>query len=559
MGTSSLRGLEGGRGRILTALVLLGSAGSAAAQDPCANIPPPPPPKAVATCSRAIAEFDTRAPVPQVAIARDSPLLNELSPFGVQGIKQGLGGASNVWVLNVKPEVSRSSEATLNLCTALKKVKGMGVLTGFERSAYVTLRGVHPSDPLYSYQQPMLDEVHAVQAWERISKILPTPVPVAVVDSGIHYIHPDLVDSMWTDPASKAHGMSFVKPGRPDDIDDVAGHGTNVAGVLAATTDNNIGVSSIAWRGHIEMAIARFTKDDTGCVDDMINGIHYAAYDVGAHIINLSAGTSDRSVQLLKQLQAIGRDKKQTLIVAAVDNTRQNLDDPTIPAYDYPATFRLPNVIAVQASGIPHDFQPSSYGRISVHIAAPSIVLQTTAISGDLYASATGTSISAPQVSAAAALISDFAPKWSYSQIKQYLIDSARDPGCAPPTGSTAWDSLCGKSQSEGVLNVDAATGAPMQFAWPAHQSPWRLGMTHEVSWSVLFATDQCREVQFLYSTDGGAQWTPIASPSTARVSALHHEVTLPDSIPPGTVTRLAARCTDTRRLERWSQRFVVE
>jgi hypothetical protein len=548
----SRRRVSGKTIALLTILTAVGVARGAEAPDPCEQIASPPP-TTVAECSRVMVEFDTKPPALPLAAAKESILWTDLLNLGVAGKPSILSGNPKAWVLPIRPDVFASVDGTTKICKYLQQ----GGLASFEPSQYVSLRGKDPTDPLYFDQAPILEEIHAVEAWDRIAKLHVSPVPVAVVDSGVHFTHPDLEKSMW---ASAPHGRSFLRDSNPDDTDDTFGHGTTVSGILAATTDNGIGIASIPWHDHVQVVIARFARGKGGCIDDVISAIHYAAYDAHARVINLSLGTSHNSRQFLKVLQDVGHDKNHTLFVAAVGNTRRDLDDPKHPIYDYPTSFHLPNVISVQASGCCHDFQPSAYGKSSVHISAPDVGLDTTDITDSGYSAGDGTSVSAPQVSATAALISEFAPQWTYSQVKQYLIDSARDPACPQqPAASIAYDSLCGKSQSNGELNVDAATGAPLQFAWPAEESPWRRGTSHEVSWNTLFATDLCREVEFSFSTDDGWHWTLVPNVSTARVSALHQEITLPDSIPPGTATRLSARCTDTTALERWSRPFVVE
>jgi hypothetical protein len=540
---------------LLTILTAMGGVRGAQAADACEQIGPPPP-ISVTECSRIMVEFGAKPPVLPLATAKESILWTDLQHLGVAGKPSILSGNPKVWVLPIRPDVFASVEGTTKICNYLQQ-RQPGGLTSFEPSQYVSLRGDNPTDPMYSDQVHILEEIHAVAAWDRIAKLHVRAVPVAVVDSGVHFTHPDLEKSMW---ASKPHGQSFLRDSNPDDTDDTFGHGTTVSGILAATTDNGIGIASIPWHDHVQVVIARFARGKGGCVDDVIAAIHYAAYDADARVINLSLGTSHNSRQFLKVLQDVGHDKNHTLFVAAVGNSKGDLDNPKHPIYDYPTSFHLPNVISVQASGCCHDFQPSAYGKSSVHIAAPDVGLETTDITETGYSAGQGTSVSAPQVSATAALISEFAPQWTYSQVKQYLIDSARDPACEQkPSASIPYNSLCGRSQSNGELNVDAATGAPLQFTWPAEESPWRRGTSHEVSWNTLFATDLCREVEFSYSTDDGWHWTLVPSVATARVSALHQEITLPDSIPPGTTTRLSARCTDTTALERWSRPFVVE
>jgi hypothetical protein len=440
----------------------------------------------------------------------------------------------------------------------LNRIMERRMITRFEASTLWFPRTTDPHDPLFSSQRITLDAVNAPHAWDRISKIPAAPVLVGLVDTGVAYDHFDLTNEMWP---QKTHGMNFAGPSPTDETHDFDGHGTSVAGVLAATSNNEHGIASIAWQGHIQIVIAKFTENAAGnCTQNLIKAIDYAA-NLGATVLNLSAGGNQESMFLKLELEKLEHQNRNLLIVAAVANKRMNIDGPPTPYPDYPTSYGLPNVIAVQSADCCGGFSPSAYGAHSVHIAAPGVDVETTDHGGnDSYTFGTGTSMAAPQVSAAAALISAYAPLWTYGQIRQYLIDSARNAACDLPGAPAGEFSLCGKSQSGGVLNVDAATGAPVVIDAPFGGERWTAKSTRVVTWHPLFTTNLCPDVDLLLLTDNDRTWTSLASnPSTPKTRDMSAMITLPESVPRAKAARIVVRCHDTNYLERWSNFFEIK
>jgi subtilisin family serine protease len=209
-------------------------------------------------------------------------------------------------------------------------------------------------------------------------------VVVGVIDTGIDYTHPDLMDNIWTNPGEIANnGLDDDKNGYIDDIhgwdfyhndastfdaEDGDDHGTHVAGTIAAKGNNALGVTGIAPNVKI-MTLKFIGPDGSGSTSDAILAIEYAK-KMGVKITNNSWGGPEYD-QALKD--AI--DKSNILIVAAAGNEGLNNDQEP----GYPASFDSPNIISVAAidnSGNLADF--SNYGSISVDIAAPGTSILST-------------------------------------------------------------------------------------------------------------------------------------------------------------------------------------
>ncbi len=542
----------------LITLYLLAGIGAAIAADSC------PEPAPTEQCLHVLTEFHQPLSADPGSFVLEAGLLQTtLSGLGVTHIDQRLGSLPNILILTLEKDVITSKEKLGKIREALQGFDPLrlGGLDYFEPSVRWVPRAAPPNDLLFrDYQQSMLDQVNALAAWDRIAKIQHNAVTVAVVDTGIRSDHPDLRHEMWS--GNPAHGKNFSSP-LANDTDDHAGHGTNVACALAATSNNGEGVASIPWRNNIKLVIAKYADSaDGGCTDELIKSIDYAATEANAPILNLSVGQNQCSVPLRRELELLRDNKPGTLLVAAVDDQHPliDLDAPGALLQDYPTSYHLPNVIAVQAVDKYDDLSSSVYGRNSVHLAAPGEYIQTTGNDPNHnYVIASGTSLAAPLVSATAALISSFAPQWRHEQIRQYLVDSARNPACDLPDTPATDFSLCGKSQSGGVLNVDAATGAPVVLDTPLEGTHWSPGTTHQVHWHPLFITDLCPMLDLLVSTDDGVNWTSLHSyPPAPRTRDTGASITLPSNLPKSNSARIAVRCHNTAHLERWSDTFSV-
>ncbi|GIP35565.1 S8 family serine peptidase [Paenibacillus sp. J2TS4] len=282
-----------------------------------------------------------------------------------------------------------------------------------------------PDDPLFANQH-YLQLIHAEEAWEHA--VGSDDMIIAVVDTGIDLTHPDLQDHL-------IEGTNLIQPGTPPQDDN--GHGTSVAGVLAAVSDNDQGVSGLLWNAKI-MPIKALESDGSGDEDKLGEGIRYAV-DNGARIVVLSLGLNKPS-EYMKNIVKYAEDKG-VLLVAAAGNEGN--------AVKYPAAY--PTVIGV--GGISNDLQPhrrSNYGP-ELDIVAPWNVFTTTLGGG--YGSKEGTSMAAPQVAAVSALI------WSqYLELEPYQVRNLIRQS-AQEIQQPGWDEKSGY----GLLRADRALTIPYQ------------------------------------------------------------------------------------------------
>src|SRR5262249_31516521 len=121
---------------------------------------------------------------------------------------------------------------------------------------------------------------------------------IAVIDSGVDFTHPDLVNNQWTNskPSAKGdlHGWDFINDNA--EIKDEQGHGTAVAGIIAAEGNNSVGITGVMWRASL-MSLRVLDNTGTGDVANAVEAIDYAVAH-GAHVINLSWGTNGESMVL---------------------------------------------------------------------------------------------------------------------------------------------------------------------------------------------------------------------------------------------------------------------
>lgn len=232
---------------------------------------------------------------------------------------------------------------------------------------------------------------------------------VAVIDTGIDYTHPDLVNNYVP------LGYDWVN-GDPDPKDD-HGHGTMCAGIIAAEINNSIGIAGLA-QVRI-MAEKGLDKDGSGYDDWLANAIIHAT-DQGADIISMSWGGYYYSKLIHDAIKYAY--SKGVLLIAAAGNEHTS-------AKSYPAA--LDEVIAVSATN-ENDLLAifSNYGDW-VELAAPGVNIFTTSLGGD-YISVDGTSFSAPHVAGVAALIWSYFPNKTRDWVRlrlRYTVDDLGVPG----------------------------------------------------------------------------------------------------------------------------------
>jgi len=304
-------------------------------------------------------------------------------------------------------------------------------------------------------------DVDAPEAWD-----IQTGDPeiiIAVTDSGIDYQHPDLADNMWVNTA-ELNGSPDVDDDNNGYIDDIYGydfagalardpgdgdgdpidcsyHGTHVAGIIGAVGNNGEGVVGVCW--DVKLMALKVTADDyyrepDVFVSDVVKAIGYAV-DNGAKVINASWGANFYSQSLYDAIKDAG--DAGLLFVAAAGNDYGS-DNDVNPIY--PASFDLDNIISVMSTD--HDDQRSdfsNYGATSVDVAEPGSEILSTSptfqnfamlvfnVATD-YETLSGTSMAAPHVSGACALIWAEYPTLAHQTVKGILLKTV-DPVLSSP------------------------------------------------------------------------------------------------------------------------------
>lgn len=259
------------------------------------------------------------------------------------------------------------------------------------------------------------------EAWDLTKES--NSVIIAVLDTGIDFTHPDLLDNVisgWNFLSSDSNTM------------DVDGHGTHVAGIIGAVGNNSIGVSGLMWR--VKLLPVKVCIMEGCPIDAIVSGISYAIAQ-GAKAMNASFGTFPGAPSPSTLFDAINAaNSAGVLVVASAGNEENNNDVAPV----YPASYNLPNVISVAASD-QNDIKPtfSNFGG-SVHVAAPGVYILSTVppgvtfslCSGSPYAGydfCTGTSMAAPHVTGLAGLLYSYYDGihntlFTYSQIRSTIL-----------------------------------------------------------------------------------------------------------------------------------------
>ena len=264
-------------------------------------------------------------------------------------------------------------------------------------------------------------------------------VVVAVLDTGVDYLHEDIKDNMVSDGAH--HGYDFAGDDDGNNDDDPMPdtpyrekghyHGTHVAGTIAATSGNGRGIEGIAPNVKI-LALKVFRPKGYGYTSDILEAYDYVAKKKkeGMNIVtvNASYGTTngnqkDSQNKAIKKLGDLG-----IVFCVAAGNDGSNNDAKPY----YPSSYDASNIIAVAASDQDDELANfSNYGKNSVDIAAPGtnilsiIPPENSDETHNDYAYLNGTSMATPNVAGTIALLASKYPDKSAKELKDLLLDGA--------------------------------------------------------------------------------------------------------------------------------------
>jgi subtilisin family serine protease len=414
----------------------------------------------------------------------------------------------------------------------LRRVRGVAWVERLGRARRVSFTA---SDPLARLQW-YLAATHAFDSW-----VAPPALPavrVAVVDSGLDLQHPEFAGRVVA-------SRSFVGGTAADEL----GHGTFVAGIVAADVENDEGIAGVGLSARL--LIAKVVRHDGSIpIDGEADAIRWAA-DHGARVINLSLGgvrdPLDASRDTYSPLEAAAvayAQRRGALVVAAVGNGG---DAPSMPwpYANYPAA--LPHVLGVGAVGRTGDVPEfSNRDKALVDLGAPgedivsTLPYSVTAEQGTCadqgyslcgprdYRSGRGTSFSAPQATAAAALLLSLRPRLTAAQLSWALTRNADDMSSA--TGCDACrvgrDALSGWGRLDIAASVDAVGSTrvpaadllePNDDAGSSAGTVW--GRAKRSLRASLDYWDDSRDVYRLYVRGGRAVRATLSGPAGVRLA----------------------------------------
>ncbi len=260
-----------------------------------------------------------------------------------------------------------------------------------------------PNDPYFPNQWG-LSIIQAPSAWNITHGS--SNVDIAIVDTGIDGVHSDL-SSKIVASADCTISINCVDTASVDDN----GHGTHVAGIAAAETNNGIGIAGTGYNSSL-MSVKVLDSSGSGYYSWVANGIVWAA-DHGARVINLSLGGPYPSSTLSNAVSYAWN--KGAVVVAAAGNNGST--SPLYPAY-------YPQVLSVAATDRNDNIAWFSNYGYWVKVAAPGVDIFSTYNNGG-YAILSGTSMATPFVSGVAGLVFADHPSWTNTQVRNKIESSA--------------------------------------------------------------------------------------------------------------------------------------
>ncbi len=277
-----------------------------------------------------------------------------------------------------------------------------------------------------------LAKIGAPSAWE-VSAGSSTVV-VGIIDSGITLNHPDLAANIWQNPGESGNGRDDDGNGLADDLrgwdfadndndpTDTEGHGTHVAGIIGAVGDNATGLTGVAQRVKL---IGLRAGNKSLATSAIVQALDYLTNlkTRGVPIVAVNNSYTSSTPNNLQRDSIIRARDADILFVAAAGNDARDIDQGGLL---YPVGFALSNIIGVASTSLSDTLSDfSNWGATSVHIAAPGSSIVST-LPGGLYGVKEGTSMAAPLVAGAAALLRSAEPALGAAQLKARMLSSAK-------------------------------------------------------------------------------------------------------------------------------------
>lgn len=330
-----------------------------------------------------------------------------------------------------------------NVVAAARALRQRAEVQFAEPDLIRSLAQVAPNDPQYPVWH--LTRIEAPFAWQYSRGS--DRIIIAVLDSGVEASHPDLSSKL-------VPGWNMYD--NNSDTSDVVGHGTSVAGVVAAATNNATGIAAVAWNCRI-MPIRVTTP--TGVVTDsmLASGLVWAA-DRGARVANLSI---DMSIDTATVNSAMAYFvNRGGVVVGAAGNSGRYYSNPDNP-----------HILLVSATDSNDVLASFSNRGDNIDVSAPGVSIRTTVVGGR-YGGSSGTSFATPIVAGIAALLLSYNPNLTPQQVQDIIKQSADDlgaPGWDPEYG---WGRVNARRALEmvagGQLPGDS-TPPSVSFASPAN------------------------------------------------------------------------------------------
>lgn len=297
-----------------------------------------------------------------------------------------------------------------------------------------------PNDPLFGQQwHHRAQNMNTVRAWDYVTG--DSQIIVAVCDTGVRKSHTDLVD--FVPGFNATSNLAEVDGGNTDDASN--GHGTQVAGCMAARGNNAIGVAGVGWNFTIMPIRVSDRSDGTAQISDILQGARWAV-DNGAYGINCSYGGANSS-----QTNSAGAYIRNQGGLLVFSSGNDGLQDQTVDR---------PFVTIVGATNSSNQVVGFSNYGVGIDLVAPGASIRTTTRTGG-YSYATGTSFSSPLTAAVLSLVHNADPSLTPEQVEQIVKDTAKD------IGAPGFDIFAGHGLVDAGAAVEAALFGPAMIDLP--------------------------------------------------------------------------------------------